>query len=115
MPLSGSPPFELIQLSLLPSETWKGRAVFHPMEQGLNGPLWEMSEEDFAENLREYPEDDRDWQRRTDYDVGVVLDWEPDPTFADEVRVQFVMDSGCTLRYASSNLWTPKLWCDKDV
>lgn len=113
MALPGEPPFDLVQLSTLPQETWKGRAVFHPMEQGQL-PVWEMSEEDFQEHLSTFAEDDRSWQTRADYDTGVVLDWEPDPHFADMgiIRVRFVMDSGSTLRYSSNNLWTPKLWCD---
>lgn len=115
MAFPSAPPFDLVQLSTLPQETWKGRAVFHPMEQGAGGPVWEMSEEDFAERLSEFVEDDRSWQTRADYDAGVVLDWEPDQHFADMgvIRVRFVMASGSTLRYSSDNLWTPKLWCDR--
>lgn len=110
MALPGAPPFDLVQLSTLPQENWKGRAVFHPMEQQGDVPNWEMSGEDFAEHLATFAEDYRYWQTRADYDVGVVLDWEPDPHFAEMgiIRVRFVMDSGSTLRYASSNLWTPR-------
>lgn len=104
-----APPFDLVQLSTLPQETWKGRAVFHPMEQGADGPVWEMSEEDFQENLLTFPEDYRYWQTRADYDVGVVLSWEPDLLFRDLglIRVCFVMASGSKLSYCSTNLWTP--------
>lgn len=54
-----APPFLLVQLSTLPRETWSGRAVFHPMEQRGNEPVWEMSEEDFQDVLITFPEDYR--------------------------------------------------------
>ena len=89
------PPFYLVQLSTLPESRWRGLPVFHPMEQRGDTPEW----------LSDDPGD----HGEPSYDVGVVLDWEPDPHFADlgVIRVRFLMNMGSTLRYASSNLWVP--------
>jgi hypothetical protein len=115
MSFRGAPPFDLVQLSSLPEETWLGRAVFHPLEQrgdddGNVVAIWTLTDEDreiaafFGDPVSEDAWD-------TEYDVGVVKEWEPDPDFADlgVVRVTFVMCAGHVLRYASTNLWTPRL------
>lgn len=99
--MDGPPPFELVQLSTLPQERWRGLPVFCPACQVGDTPYWTTQDDPFRD-----PEDE-DGAR---YDVGVVLDWEPDPDFADlgVIRVRFLGDCGSTLRYSSTNLWVPK-------
>lgn len=107
MSYPGKPPFDLIQLSTLPESEWRGRAVFHPMEQRGDVASWTLTDEDRAFALEE-GEPVPEWD--TVYDVGVVVEWGEDPNFADipgSKRVRFVMDSGHSLHYAASNLWTP--------
>ena len=97
----GAPPFHLVQLSTLPQEQWRGLPVFHPGCQMGDTPYWTGASD---------PDGDRDEDEQGPlYDVGVVLDWEPDPDFADlgVIRVRFLGSFGSTLRYASSNLWVP--------
>lgn len=107
---SGKPPFDLVQLSTLPVDTWLGRAVFHPMEQRGDEAIWLISDED-REDARKVGSpipDDED----TCYDVGVVKEWWEDEHFADipgSTRVQFVTACGSSLHYASTNLWTPRM------
>lgn len=77
---------QVVQLSTLPRELWVGLPVFHPQEQ--QGSL-------------------ADWES---FDVGVVIDVEPDADFPDEYRCQFVagfIGETSTLRYAPWNLWVP--------
>lgn len=103
------PPFDLVQLSTIPESQWRGLPVFHPMEQRGDVPVWVITDEDRDIALtvgHPIPDDEM-----VAYDVGIVLDWEPDPLFADlgVVRVRFLMCMGRTLRHASSNLWTPRV------
>ena len=113
MSYPGKPPFDLILLSTLPESEWRGRAVFHPMEQrgvdGVNTAFWTITDEDreIAIEVGE-PIPDDVWD--TVYDVGVVVEWDDDPQFSDipgSKRVRFVMDNGHSFHYAASNLWTP--------
>ncbi len=107
------PPFELVQLSTLPETSWKGRAVFHPLEQRGTTAMWTITQQDVEDDLEVSKELNIDPSPMiagdASYDVGVVLDWEPDPHFADlgVIRVHFIMSNGCGLRYSSDNLWTP--------
>lgn len=100
--LDEAPPFDLVQLSTLPQEQWRGRPVFNPGCQVGDTPYWTGRDDPFGDR-------DEDEQGPL-YDVGVVLDWEPDPDFADLgiIRVRFLCSFGSTLRYASTNLWTPR-------
>jgi hypothetical protein len=97
--MKGPPPFELVQLSTLPQERWKGLPVFHPFEQRGDEAKW-VEEVDHENELEE----------ETLYDVGVVLRWEPDPDFADlgGIRVHFLGSFGSLLHYDATNLWVPK-------
>ena len=93
------PPFTLVQLCTIPQERWRGLPVFHPMEQrgGKNG-----------NTLVEWLSDDPGDHGEPAYDVGVVLDWEPDDLWPEIIRVRFLMSMGAILRYGSYNLWVPK-------
>lgn len=104
-----TPPFDLVQLSTIPESQWRGLAVFHPMEQRGDVPTWVITAEDREDAIaigHPIPDDET-----VAYDVGVVMDWEPDPHFADlgVIRVRFLMSMGSTLRYASTNLWVPRV------
>lgn len=101
--MMSSPPFELVQLSEIYEEYWKGLPVFHPCEQHGDEPRW------VADEYTGLPVGD------PAYDVGVVERWEPDPDFADLgiIRVFFVGNHGSRLHYASSNLWVPKEVVDR--
>ena len=94
--------FNLVQLSTLPESEWRGRAVFHPREQRGTEAFWKATAEDWADALadgHDAPDPD------VAYDVGVVLDWEPDPDFPEYIRVRFMTGFGTSLRYGSWNLW----------
>ncbi len=88
------PPFTLVQLSTIPQERWRGLPVFHPMEQSARGVEW------LSDDLQD--------RGAPAYDVGVVLDWEPDEHWPEIIRVRFLMSMGGILRYGSYNLWVPK-------
>ena len=109
MSYPGKPPFDLIQLSTLPESEWRGRAVFHPMEQRGDEAIWTITDEDRKDAVAVgEPIPDDEWD--TVYEVGVVTQWASDPLFVDipgSKRVRFVMASGHSLHYAASNLWTP--------
>ena len=109
MSYSGKPPFDLVQLSTLPESEWRGRAVFHPMQQRGDVAFWTFTDEDREEAIADGdPIPDDAWD--TVYDVGVVVEWYGDPhsTHHGMRRVRFVMASGHSLQYAAWNLWTPK-------
>lgn len=100
------PPFELVQLSTIPQERWRGLPVFHPGCQQGDTPYWTGADDPFQDRNED--------EQGALYDVGVVLDWEPDPDFADQIRVRFLGDFGSTLRYSPENLWVPKKFADFD-
>ena len=84
----------VVQLSTLPREVWVGIPVFHPCEQRGAECNWHC------------------------YDVGVVVEVEPDPDFAEygEWRVTFqgaCGNGGWTLHYSPKNLWVPKALADR--
>ena len=113
--LLGKPPFDLVKLSTLSEKYWKGRAVFHPMEQRGDIASWALTQEDVDDDRKVCAELEispgEGEVGDACYDTGVVLDWEPDPHFADlgVIRVHFLMSNGSSLRYSSDNLWTPIL------
>ena len=91
---------ELVQLSTLPRERWLGLPVFHPFAQA------ETAEGEVT----------CDWHR---YDVGVVVEIEPDPVWFEEHgewRVHFqggCGDGGWVLHYSPTNLWVPRVLADR--
>ena len=95
---TGAPPFDLVQLSTLPEDQWRGLPVFHPCGQQGDEPQW------LADEFTGPPVGD------PCYDVGVVTSWEPDPDFADlgGIRVHFLGSFGSVLHYDATNLWVPK-------
>lgn len=110
----GPPPAGLVQLSTLPSETWVGRTVYHPMCQQEDRPYWRLL--DAPELLRV---ESRVWWHVYRYDVGVVTKWVSKATtpefgghlWDDERAVFFLPDNTQTttwdgLRYPDWNLWT---------
>lgn len=103
--------FDLVPLSSVSQETWKGRAVFHPGggQEGFapSGCQWVADEDTYPDDEEGNPQCVGD----PCYDVGVVLRWEPDPNFADlgVVRVWFIGSMGSLLHYGSWNLWTPNI------
>ena len=102
--IEGKPPFDLVPLHSLPIETWKGRAVFHPMAFGPpDGAYWD--ERDYPPILDSWEEGDP--PKGTAYDVGVVLRWWEDDIHPGIKRVEFVTDSGGTLNYSASTLYAP--------
>lgn len=100
--MMGSPPFELVQLTTIPQDQWRGLPVFIPQCQVGDTPYWTGADDPFGDR-------DEDEQGAL-YDVGVVLDWEPDPDFADlgVIRVRFLGSFGSILRYSAQTLWVPK-------
>lgn len=106
MSYPGKPPFDLVQLSTLPESEWRGRAVFHPMQQRGDVAFWTLTDEDREDAIAVgEPILEDAWD--TVYDVGVVVEWggNTDPKWK---RVRFVTGSGHSLQYAAWNLWTPK-------
>jgi hypothetical protein len=91
-------PHSLVQLSRLPSNTWVGLPVYHPISQ-MGGV--------------------GNWHR---YDVGIVSEVILDPAFPDEHsdgdywenhgRCRFITGTGgggnVTFHYAPDNLWVPR-------
>ena len=110
-PFPGAPPFDLVQLSTLPLEQWKGRAVFHPGSQQGGDAYWRNEDCPFfcREADKHGPADDPG----TWYDVGVVVEWEAEnwrqeTDNPDAHEVYFLTGHGHTLHYGAGNLWTPR-------
>jgi len=112
-PYPGKPPFELVPLSNFSKETWKGRAVFHPMVQIGSNAFWNAEDDPYF-----IPEDEMfegvlipGDEPGTSYDVGIVAefkttDWRGDKD--EELEVYFLTGDGYMLHYGAYNLWTPK-------
>lgn len=96
-------PFDLVQLSTFPRETWIGRAVMCPGSQVGDTPHW------LAEDCPFYQPDEEPGPA---YDVGIVVSWEtetfrgePDNPAAHEVT--FLTGMGGSLHYGAYTLWVP--------
>lgn len=110
-PYPGKPPFELVRLSTLPVDQWKGKPVFHPGCQVGDKAAWRAEDEPFfrAEPDEHGPAD----EPGTRYDVGVVVRWETEnwrkePDNPDAHEVYFLTGHGHALHYGAGNLWTPR-------
>lgn len=110
-PYPGKPPFDLVRLSTLPVDQWKGQPVFHPGCQVGDEAAWRSEDDPFfqAEPDEHGPAD----EPGTWYDVGVVVRWETEnwrqePDNPDAHEVYFLTGHGHTLHYGAGNLWTPR-------
>ena len=106
----------LVPLSDLPQEQWRGRLVLHPASQYGHAPggdrpagirlAWRAEDCLFAD-----PEDEDD--RGYAFDVGIVChfessDWRGPAEDLSSWEVWFFGSSGSILHYGAYNLWTPK-------
>ena len=81
---------DLVSLTTIASDKWIGLPVFHPLSHEGDRPNWLL------------------------YDVGVIVEVNPDPDFEGEVQCRFVLGDGtATLHYRPAYLWVPRVLADR--